>query len=219
MFLQFSRYPSTLMIGPKLAKKLHCFLTDREVHFEMDPNAAVLHTQYDPTAYDCGMRCNYQAECQKREIKCQVFDPDGRFPFNDEEVLNLQSTVLNFRNMAQARLENFRTWSVGELANAIAQTDPGTRREIAFYLRFRQDAPADLWPTVELLLDVDNRLNDHSARIEAIESVAIWIAQDRPVPRPQFRAMLEQLAAADHPVARQAGERFTAALQAFLADL
>ncbi|MGH7145457.1 MAG: hypothetical protein ACREJ2_15210 [Planctomycetota bacterium] len=207
------------MLGPKLAKTLHCFLTDREVQFQMDPNAAILHTEYDPTAYDPGMHCNCQEECRHREIKCQVFDADGRFPFDDPEVLDLQSAVLNFRSMAQSRLATFRDWSGPKLLEIVLSPDAALRREIAFYLRFRTETPDALWACVEALLDVANERRDHPARVETIESVAIWVAQERAVPREAFRGLLERLADPEGPVAREVGLPFTAALRNFLQDL
>lgn len=207
------------MLGPKIRKRLHCHLTDREVQLDMDPNRAALHTSANPTGYDMGMVCDKQAECEKREIKCQVYDADGRFPFMDEEVLNLQSTVLNFRTLAQDRLARFRTWSPDEMLAAIRGEDASLRREVAFYLRFRKEDPADLWSCVEALIDTANAFNDHPSRVEAIESVALWIVEVRAVPKEQFRTLLEKLAAADGPVARREGEQFAQALQLFLQDL
>jgi hypothetical protein len=207
------------MIGPKIAKRLHCHLTDREVYLEMDPNRGALNTQFNPAGYDMGMKCNCQAECEKREIKCQVYDPNGRFPFMDEEVLNLQSAVLNFRTLAQERLARFKQWSLDEMLSAVQSSDASLRREVAFYLRFRKDDPETIWHCVEVLIDPRNLLNDHASRVEAIESVALWIAEVRPVPKEKFRALLEQLAVDSGPVAQREGEKFTLAVRAFLADL
>ena len=155
-----------------------CILTDQNVLVSVSGAGALNALRADPYLYQSGFRCSNEQACREKKINCQVFKETGEFPFSDEQLLEVNTTVRNYRDELLARAATYAALPVRQLIDRAERTRGiNERLELVWMLRFYTGPIENAWRALKVFFD-PSRIKDpdggFDAACEAYISVAYW---------------------------------------------